>query len=55
MELLANKLQVTKEANLIFLKSFLIGSLESSHWALSFQPQTFKKIQKMIEKKIIEI
>ena len=53
MELLANKLQVKKEANLIFLKSIFIGSLESSFWALSFQPLTFKKFQKMIEKKII--
>ena len=33
----------------------IIGLLESSHWALSFQPPTFKKFQKLTEKKIIEI
>ena len=29
-----------------FLRSLFIGLLESSHWALSFQPLTFKKFEK---------
>ena len=44
-------LQVTKEANLVFFKSLFIGLLESSHWAISFQPLTFKNSKNSRRKK----